>query len=314
MPAKTIKVKILTAFSLMLALASVMMLFVPYVSNPENIENELFIFLLILTITGLTGFFIGSRRILYINFLCAGLLAFYLKTTTIDRIPAHKSNMNQIINIATVALNLVENDRFIDQVLKDTSIHILAFQQCNPDWNHILQPILKKDFPYQAKLIQLGQHGTALYSKIPVIHVDTFMLGNYPAIQTMFKGGLDTFNILSAYIPGQNESVQKNEIDGMYEDLRDVVSKHNLRNIIIGQFNQTYWSQYILHLKNTLHLYNSRRIIYPIVTTMPQDHIFYSGDLECYAFGEITGAPRTRIGSKAFFRIHQPTSATMNTK
>ncbi len=312
MPTKPIKIKILMAFSILLAFASIVILFVPHLSNPENIDDELFVFLLILIVTGLTGFFMGSRRILAINFLCAGLLAFYLKTTTIANISTHKSNSNQEINIASIALNLVENDRFISSVLNDSTIHIVAFQQYNPDWDHILHTILIKDFPYQAKLIQLGQHGTALYSKIPVIHVDTFMLGNYPTIQTTFKSGLDTFNILSAYIPGQNESVPKNEIDGMYEDLRSFVSQHNRRNIIIGQFNQTYWSRHILHLKNTLHLYNSRRIIYPIVTTMPQDHIFYTGDLECYAFGEITGAPRTRIGSKAFFRIHQPT--TMNTK
>ncbi|MCZ2102387.1 MAG: endonuclease/exonuclease/phosphatase family protein [Chitinophagales bacterium] len=308
MPERPIKFKILTTFSVILALATVLALFAPFVFGFQNMDHHLNYFLITMIITGLIGFFLNSKSVLYINFLCAGLLTFYLKTTTFDRMLSPSRNASQAINIAAINLNVVENNSFIHPLLKDTSINIIVFQQCNPDWDYILQPILAQDFPYQAKLIQLGHHGMAIYSKIPIVQVDTFMIGNFPAIQSSFKGVTDAFKLLSVYIPEKSESNSQRDIDLIYKDLHNFVAQNNHKNIIIGQFNQTYWSQNILHLKTTLHLYNSRRIIYPIVTSMPQDHIFYTGDLECYAFGEIIGAPRTRIGSKAFFQINQSKS------
>lgn len=305
MAIKPVILKILTATSILFALVTIIALFIPFSSFYQSIEDYLNIFLFILIVTGLIGFFINDKKILNINFLCAAFLSIFLKTSTKNEFYLPKNNTGFVINLAEINLNTVENTSFINQILKDTSINVMTFLQCNPNWNHILDAQLKNIFPFQSKLVQTGMNGTTIYSKIPIFNIDTIMLGNYPILQTSFTNKIDSFQILSVYVPGKDEIVDQNEINLMHQQLHEFIYRNNRRSIVIGQFNQTYWFKDISHLKTTLHLNNTRRIIYPIATSVPRDHIFYSNDLECYNFGKIIDRTRVRIGSQAGFQIHQ---------
>lgn len=305
MAIKPVILKILTATSIFFSLVTIIALFMPFSSFYQSIEGYLNVFLFVLIITGLIGFFLNGKKILHINFLCAALLSIFLKTSTNNEFSLPKNNTGFVINLAEINLNTVENTSFINQILKDTSINVLTFLQCNPDWDYILDAQLKSVYPFQSKLVQTKQNGTTIYSKIPILNIDTIMLGNYPILQTSFTNTVDSFQILSVYVPGKEEIKNQNEINIMHQQLHDFIYRNNRRSIIIGQFNQTYWFRDISHLKTTLHLNNTRRIIYPIATSVPSDHIFYSNDLECYNFGKIIDRTRVRIGSQAGFQINQ---------
>lgn len=309
MAIKPVILKILTATSILFALVTIIALFIPFSSFYQSIEDYLNIFLFALILTGLIGFFLNDKKILNTNFLCAAFLSIFLKTTTNNEFSLPKRNTGFVINLAEINLNIVENTSFINQILIDTSVNVLTFLQCDPNWDYILDSNLKNTFPFQSKLVQTEQNGTTIYSKIPILNIDTIMLGNYPILQTSFTNITDTFQILTVYVPSKEEIGNQNEINIMHQQLHEFIYRNNRRSIIIGQFNQTYWFRDISHLKTTLHLNNTRRIIYPMTTSVPRDHIFYSNDLECYNFGKIIDRARVRIGSQAGFQIHQLTGS-----
>ena len=309
MAIKTVTLKILTATSILFALVTIIAFIIPFSSAYKRIEDYLNIFLLVLIITGLIGFFLNDKKILNINFLCVTFLTIFLKTSTSNEFSLPKRNNGFVINIVEINLNTVENASFINKILKDTSINVLALQQCDPNWDYILDPKLKNVFPFQSKLVQTQQNGTTIYSKIPILNIDTIMLGNYPILQTSFSNITDTFQILSVYVPGKDKIENQNEINQIHQQLHEFIFRNNRRSIVLGQFNQTYWFRDISHLKTTLHLNNTRRIIYPMITSVPRDHIFYSNDLECYSFSKVIDRTRVRIGSQAGFQIHQITAS-----
>ncbi len=303
MSKRSISEPILYVITLLLVLATCFIFFMPDIVGDESCGKFVNIMLFAFIMVGLTGFILSNRRILFLNFLCAAILALYQKSTTIEVLHMPVKNADESINLVEVNLADMDDMMSVRKILKDTTINVLVFQQCDPDRNYLLDTIIQRDFANHAKLIQLQPNGTSIYCKMPLLSVDTLMVGSYPVLKISVLVHEDTISILSAYIPGNNIDQKQNRIDQSYSELANLVAKSNRRMIIIGQFNQTYWSQNIVHLKNTLNLNNSRRIIYPIISMMPHDHIFYTSDLQCYAFSEVLSDSRTRIGSKAYFVV-----------
>lgn len=303
MQKKSSVLKMLMYISILLILVSLGLIILP--DRSDQISNE---YLLNYTLTGFIlnvffGFVYNCRKFLMLNLICAVLIASHLKSTNIEIIQIPDLKDNQSVNLVEINLNEVENPESIANLLNNRLINVLVFQQCDPNWDYNLSMILNDKFPFNVKLIQLHPNGTAIFSKLPLTSSDTFMISSFPALKTsiIVNPGKDTISIMSAYIPSNSEVAEQEIIDQSYDELANYVKNFSSKSIVVGQFNQTYWSQNIVHLKNTLNLNNSRRIIYPIISIMPHDHIFYTSDLQCYAFSEVLNKSRVRIGSKAYF-------------
>lgn len=307
---KQILVKTLLIISILLSLLSLSIFILPFFFIQLHLEDYLIYILFALLITGLTSYFADSKKAMYIAFIFSTFMTLYLKTTTNEDFKLPKRNNAFGLKIAEINLNTVEDILFLNPIIRDTSINVIVLLHYTPDWNHLIQPVLAKQFPYQSKLIQLHQHGAALFTKIPILKSDTLMMGEDPVLNTVLSNHTDTLQILSVTATDKI-NFEGNDINSyMYKDLSNFISMKSRRTIVAGLFNHTYWSTEIVRLKTTLQLKNSRRIIYPVITSAPRDFFFYTNDLECYYFNDFFFKTNIRAGSISGFQIKQHNSGT----
>ncbi|MEZ4909008.1 MAG: hypothetical protein R2771_15525 [Saprospiraceae bacterium] len=101
------------------------------------------------------------------------------------------------------------------------------------------------------------------------------------------------------------DSVQLNQLELLTQYVENT-EKHN-PVIIVGEFNQVYWSKNLRNFIYNTKLNNARRFIYAFSDRNPYDHIFYSDDFNCYQIEDIFDPYTNLVGVKGVFeykKIH----------
>ena len=73
--------------------------------------------------------------------------------------------------------------------------------------------------------------------------------------------------------------------------------------IIVGEFNQVYWSKNLRNFIYSTRLNNARRFIYAFSEKNPYDHIFYSDEFNCYLIEDIYDPITKLTGVKGVFEL-----------
>ncbi len=281
---------------------TVIAVYLPSLEIYRQFQDYLVHFLIILILLGLLGLIINSKVMLYSAFGCAGILALFLKNASYSEFKNPVINETRKMGVAHINLSLLYDVESVLNAIGDTSITVVSFQEYTPDWAGILPHVLGESFPYSVELVQIDLTGKAIFSKTPIIHKDTFLLGNSPNLHISFLLGKDSLDLYSTYMTPALDRSTKEKANREFNELENLIQNDLHKKILMGEFNQVYWSHDIIDMRNKTKLLNSRKIAYPTTAKMPYDHIFYSKDLECYSFDEIYDHTKERIGCKASFQ------------
>ncbi|MBK9736181.1 MAG: endonuclease/exonuclease/phosphatase family protein [Saprospiraceae bacterium] len=292
--------KVIAAVIILLTVTAV---FIPSLSIFTEATDYLVHFLFLLIISGLIGLIVNSRTILFTGFVCAAILALFLKNASNTELKDPKINDQGFISVAHINLSLVTNVATIQNIMNQSDLDVISFQEYTPDWANIIPHLAAKSYPFSFKDVRMDLYGKAVFSKheIKNFYVTTYM--EIPNLVVDIKKKNQNFKIISSYMVPALDKLSKEKAKYQYKMLGDDILQNHENLIILGEFNQVYWSHDIIEFRNKTKLLNSRRDINPSSFKMPYDHIFYAPMLECYNFEDISDNENNHIGCKSFFQL-----------
>lgn len=292
--------KFMAGFIILLTVCAV---FIPIFEFTEKFQDYLVHFLIFLIFSGLIGLILSNKTILYTSFGCAAALAFFLKNASNPELKNPTTNGRNKLTVVHINLSLITDVETVRNIISDESIQVISFQEYTPDWASIIPEITKAKFPYIYQDVRIDLYGKAIFSKNIIRKSEVINYTDIPNIETQIESGDDVFTILSSYMTPALDNMSKTQAKSQFRFLEEYSLKNKDGKIIMGEFNQVYWSHDILSFRNKTGLLNSRRNVFPTTMKMPYDHIFYSPDLECFYFEELNDSDGNHFGCKSSFQF-----------
>ena len=294
--------KLIAAVIIILTITAV---FIPSLSMLDQATDYLVHFLFLLIISGLIGLIVNSRTILFTGFACAAILALFLKNASNTELKDPKINDHGFISVAHVNLSLVTNVETIQDIIKQSDLDVISFQEYTPDWANIIPHLAAESYPFSYKDVRIDLYGKAVFSKYEIKNsrITSYMEIPNVVVDIMKKNQI--FKIVSSYMVPALDKLSKVKAKYQYKMLGNDIIQNQTNLIVMGEFNQVYWSHDIIEFRSKTKLLNSRRDINPSSFKMPYDHIFYAPMLECYNFEDISDNEGNHIGCKSFFQMRR---------
>lgn len=208
---------------------------------------------------------------------------------------------------------LYNNDNFeetVDYAIQ-TEADVISFQEVTKDWAYKLMDGMEQEYPYFA-ISEHKVHGIAIFSKYPIENLKTYNWTGEPNLTGNIvyndkKVHFVTTHTLSPRSPqryqNRNEHLTK---------LAEYVKNIDGPVLAIGDFNAVPWNQYIVKIKESTDLVDSRKSIastypanYPL--GLPIDYIFHSDELSCINFEAIEAKGSDHKGIIGEYAFNTPT-------
>lgn len=287
----------------MIVLMTIAAVFLPVLGVSPLIQDYLVHFLIFLMCSGFVGLIINNKVVLYTSFGCAGVLALFLKNASNITLKDPELNQNEKISIAHLNLSVITGMEDVMKLVSDSTIEIISVQEYTPDWATILPTITEKYLPYRYEDVRVDLYGKAIFSRTPLLNNRLGENKSEPLLISEIVKGNTKFTLVSAYIAPALDNLSRSIAGKQFEELERLISQHPANYIVLGEFNQVYWAHDIINLRDKTKLLNSRRNVSPASLKMPYDHIFYSPQLECHTFGELTDNEGNHTGCKAVLQV-----------
>src|SRR5690606_13270507 len=185
-------------------------------------------------------------------------------------------NGSPTLTISHINLSNVSDEYDLISLLNEINSDILSFQELTPDWSFIIKKVLSYNYPYSTTLVRIDPYGKGVYSKFPILEIDTIVYDEIQDLSLTVNNGGSTFQILSTYLIPALDQTSKSSCRFQVNSLIDQLQNNPNHRIVLGEYNMVYWASEIRRLRSQTGLLNSRRDIMPASLKVPYDHIFYT--------------------------------------
>ena len=254
-------------------------------------------YIFILLGVGMIFLIIDHKKLMFVSLGSAAILCVFLKKHSNYNLVLPVENKQPSISIAHYNLsNITYSPEAFLEVIKNSSAELISFQEFNPFWDKLLSTELNKNYIECLKVTRIDPFGTAIFSKIQLISKDTLYSAEKPGLTASIKLGNEVVDIYSTYIiPSLNEDSNE-KAQNQLSQISNQIKQNKRSAIVLGEFNDVYWSNNIRSFRSDNKLFNSRRNTEPGSFEVPYDHIFYTSDLECTYFQELNDPSNHKIG------------------
>ncbi len=295
--------------SFILVVIAVVIIFQPKFRLAEVIMNNALIVILTYVSLGMLFALFDKRKLVYISLLSALLITLYIKNISNDNL-LYKKNDGLLPNLEVCHFNVIDFEGDNPEIIKsiiELNPEILSFEALSPILNKYLIENLKSRYAYNTFINRGGDVDSKLIlSKIPITDVDTFYLQGHPQLKvevTDKEMNIDfIFSNITPIVYSGSNSISEAQI----EELAEYIStkNNNTPTIVVGEFNQVYWSNSIRYLLAKTNLNNARRYVY-LTKRKPYEHIFYSKELVCLKIEELFDNKSNNIGIVGNFVVNK---------
>ena len=271
-------------------------------------------FMLFYLALGFLFLFLDRGRLMFVSFICCGLLSLYLKNRTEEVVGMPRLSEDiPVVKIAQLNTSSWGNDvEDVLSALNDLEADLISIQEVNLFWDSILLRHLPPLYPYHHSWAKPGIFGASLYSKRPLMMREAVYYKESPALRGIMEMPFDqrglSFIGLHAY-----PLVGKGEYPNLSAHLEQVATSASFSKrplVIFGDFGTVPWTNEILSFKSGLGLKDSRRGFLPTyndgslsLLNVPHDHIFYSDELQCIDFQNLSTGQSNTLGIIAVFQL-----------
>ena len=256
-----------------------------------------------LLVLGLLFLVFNNPKLLFISFLCTGILAMFLKEASNTALRYPEENILHNLNIAHFNLSNLQHDLAdVIKVINTQNPDIITFQEYTPEWTNILRKVIKNKFKFSRTEVRIDPFGMAVYSKLPMHDVKILPYNKIPNLSFSVNVNEEPVNLILSYIlPPVMDQIDQNTNDHLTM-IGDFISSIKTPAIVLGDFNMVYWSTEITRFRNKYKLNNSRKQSNSFGLTIPYDHMFYTHDLECTSLLDISNEKGEHIGINGVFQ------------
>ncbi|MBP6238723.1 MAG: endonuclease/exonuclease/phosphatase family protein [Saprospiraceae bacterium] len=287
----------------MILLITVTAIFIPSIDFTEKLQDYLVHILFFLLVSGLIGLIISNKIILFTSFGCAAALALFLKNASNTELKNPKAHHQDKLTVVHINLSSITDVETVIKNINESSVDLISFQEYTPDWANIIPKIAGEKFPFNHEEVRIDIYGKAVFSKYPIRNLKIIEFADIPNIAIEIVKNNLNFKIFSTYMTPALEKQSKSIAKNQFEKLEKFIKSETGGLIVLGEFNQVYWSHDIISFRNRTGLLNSRKNVDISTLKMPYDHIFYAPYFECSRFEELNDSLANHIGCKASFQV-----------
>jgi endonuclease/exonuclease/phosphatase (EEP) superfamily protein YafD len=245
---------------------------------------------------------VNKTRLMLISFAACSVLCVFLKNESNGDFIYPKYNNTDNITVSHINLSNVDHPLLLINEVKRNRPDVVSFQEFTPDWGGTLNSKLKDEYPYQYESMRIDLYGKAIYSKYPLVKIDTLNSDIAFDIGVRVNKNSHIYSIISPYL---NPSLDKNSLNKAKLQMKNI-SKYVIqeagRIIVLGDFNMVYWSEEIRNFREATQLNNSRKDVVPVSLKLPYDHVFYSKNLQCVNVKDFLINRKERVGLLSVFQ------------
>ncbi len=250
---------------------------------------------------------IDAKRLMFSSLLGAAILCLFLKNNSNSNLVMPEVNTEAHISVAHFNLSSLEPDvRKLSAILNDTNSDVLSFQEYTPVWKEILDSVVVDSHPYGIDIMRIDPFGLSVYSKEPFDHIDTSYVSGIPIICFGVPAGHETIELVSTYVSPPLDAYSEGIAEKQLSAMNTILSASNFPHMVVGEFNDVYWSNRVRTFRNDNNLVNSRRNTTVTNLDIPLDHIFHSESLECIEFSEVLDMEDRKVGILGNYQIINP--------
>ena len=272
----------------------------PYIATLY--ENAIWIIFLFIFI-GLAAMIFKRVSLVYFSMLSAAVLTFFLQTLSNGELMLKKnkfSNENGLHVLHINVFNYQKDNKSLLAKIEKTAPDIISFEEWTPDFKKFFIKRLKDEYPYYSVMNSIDADNKIIMSKYKITEVDTFYIDMHPQLDIYFdyKGGIA--NIIFVYLFPEIKAKSGNFSQTI--QLADYIKTKKNPFIIVGDFNQVYWSKDIRNFLLDSKLKNARRYV-SFAKRNPYEHIFYSDGILCHQLNEVYDNNNEPYGIEGIFSI-----------
>lgn len=245
---------------------------------------------------GLIALVFAYSRIMTTALCCCAVMCIYLKGAGNENLRYATSTGQEQLHICQFNLSNV-NQSYPDMLskIKDEKPDVISFQEVDPNWAQVLKRDLLDAYPFSYCLPRIDPHGLAIFSKRKIEDSDVFYSGDVPHMTATIKVGDQATRLIASYVVPALDAISLERARLQLADITEWVADQSQPTIALGDYNMVYWTDDLRAFASQTSLVQSRRESSPVATDLPQEHIFFSRDLECVSFSHIY-ADNTYVG------------------
>jgi len=247
--------------------------------------------------SGFVFLILNQRRLLFTAFGCVAALCLHFKHVANISLVLPVKTSEPVMTLAHMSTaDLGEHWTSTAESLRKADADIVSIIEITPAWEDVLTGALRSTYPYQALLTRIDILGTAIFSKYPILQVDTLTFEDVPhlraRIQITDKNQADIYSFNTDPPLFRNSLLHlRNQLKGLSNN----IEKTEIPVLAAGNYNLDQFADEIQDFRASSHLLDSRKTMSPSLVT-PTNHIFYSPSMECLTFENLYDSSSMRIG------------------
>ena len=260
---------------------------------------------------GLLFLVLRQPQLTFTSFFCCAVLCLFLKYYSNWDWPLLHKNRPAETAIIIAHFNVANAEKSPQETMEDimeTDADVLSFQEVTPDWQVVFEKNLRERYPYATSIVRLDPHGLALYSRLPIVSIDTFYFDEIPNLAIVIKKGHEQYRLISSYTDPPIYSLALENLQQHMARIVSEIKKSPLPTFAIGDYNAPPWWEEIRYLMHEGKLLDSRSCAPQGLDNLwkyPVDYIFHSSYFECTGFEKIEKTLYGHLGIEASFQINR---------
>lgn len=254
-------------------------------------------FMFLLLMMAMMFLIIDMRRLMFMSLICAGSLSLFLKNNSNTHLILPQVNDEPSISIAHFNLANTENDlESLLEIISSIDPDLISLQEYTPFWDRYISEALEDKYPHFGKMVRIDPYGLAIFSKKAFSSSDTIFCQNTPILEMGYNLSGSEIRVFSSYITPPLNKLSTDLAEDQLTTISQHIILHQSPVVVVGEFNDVYWSNKMRNFRTDNNLHHSRRNITPTSLDIPNDHIYFSADMECTSFRDLSDKESRRIG------------------
>jgi hypothetical protein len=258
-----------------------------------RIVSDYFIHLVgIFFVIGLIGFFFNNRSILIGGFGLCTIICLQLKNESETNFKYQNLGNSEPIKMVVINLSDIKNLESLFNLIDDKNPDIISFLEVTPDWVQLIPKYLSAKYPHHVIKSSADIYGKAVFAKYEI--VKTTHHSQEILVSLQIKKGI--INIIPIYITPSLDKLSESTSNSQLKLISELVIQSGYPSIVMGQFNNVYWSKEVKSFKVMTGLKNCRNSSLPLVTEVQNEISFHTDHFMCHEIKDVRLEDGSKIG------------------
>ncbi len=296
-------------FTLLIILGAIICIYTPNYLFIKIGTRFAGIFMLSYLALGLFFLVIKQPGLMMTSFICCAGLCIFLKNSSNSTLLHPIKTIGQVVNVAHFNMTSADDDlEAAVETILESNADLISVQDVTPEWKYLLNETLHEEYPYNTTIERLDPFGLAVYSKYPLISIDTFFSEGVPNLHGKLKMDEKELDFFAVHTTPPLYNTAYTSMKKQISQLSGLTKLVENPVLIMGNFHAPPWWSEIQNFRSEANLEDSRisaAIGISDIFQSPTDYILFSDQIKCVGFQNIYAPNQAQFGIQGSYQINR---------